>query len=94
MLIALILISAALHTGCATAVGTSGASGVRVITQKQAAECQYLSDAHGISSFYGIFAAPALASARQAALNKAAEMGGDSLIWGLAGSAPGAAPAH
>jgi hypothetical protein len=70
-----------LLNACATAVGTSRTSGVRVITQKQAAECPYLGDAHGISPFYGIFAAPALASAREAALFKAAEMGGDSLIW-------------
>ena len=72
---------ALLCIACATAVGTSANSNIKIITQNQAAECKYLGDTHGVSPFYGIFAAPALESARAAALNKAVEMGGDALIW-------------
>jgi hypothetical protein len=68
-------------TACASAVGTTGTSNVRLIDQKEASHCKYIGDAHGTSPFYGVFAGPAMDSARSAAMTKAAEMGGNAVLW-------------
>ena len=67
--------------GCASAVGSSGNARIRVIDRNEAAVCKYIGDTHGTSPFYGVFAAPALEAARNAAMDKAADMGGDSVAW-------------
>ena len=67
---------------CATSVGSSAShSGVIVASEDAVKACKFLGDIHGVSPFYGIFAAPALASSREAAMQQAKNLGASHVTW-------------
>lgn len=69
-------------SACASSVGSgTGATGVQVAVEKDIQHCDFLGDVHGVSSFYGVFAAPALESSRQAAMKRASELGATHIVW-------------
>ena len=70
-----------LVSACTSAVGADTLHNVKIIDQKQADRCRFVGDVHGTSPFYGVFAASALAGARDAALKQAEAMGGNAVVW-------------
>jgi hypothetical protein len=67
---------------CAASVGSpDGERGIRIVQFQDVHNCHFISDIHGLSPFYGIFAAPALKSARKAAIERAAELGATHVVW-------------
>ena len=77
LLLALLILPA-----CATSVGSSvGNSGIKISLAKDVENCEFLGDVHGVSSFYGVFAASALESSRQSAMKRAAELGATNIVW-------------
>lgn len=67
---------------CATSVGSStGNNGVQIALRDDVRNCKFLGDVHGVSSFYGVFAAPALESSRQAAMEQAQMLGATHVVW-------------
>lgn len=67
--------------GCASAVGHSGIDSVKPALPKDVVDCQYLGDVHGLSPFYGVFAASALESAEIKAFERVRSMGGTHVVW-------------
>lgn len=68
--------------GCASPVGsTTGTNGIIIAQASEMTSCKFLGDVHSISPFYGLFAAPALESARQVAMQQASKLGATHIVW-------------
>lgn len=65
---------------CASAVGGSGSiPGIRLAASAPTS-CDYVTDVHGHSPFYGVFASNALAGARTEALKAAKAAGANTVV--------------
>src|SRR3546814_16733116 len=85
--------AALLLTGCASSVSGT-ADGIRIARVEDVEHCEYLGDVHGISSFYGVFAAPALQSSRRAAMAEARKVGAKHLVRNAADPSYGFTSVH
>jgi len=69
-------LSISLLTGCVNSQSTHELSGnVVVANEAMVKGCTYISDIHGTSPLYGMFAAAGISGARSAAINQAKQMG-------------------
>lgn len=66
--------------GCASTV-TKPPQGLKVITEKESANCEFKGDVHGVSMFYGMFAGPAISKAQKEAYAQAISVGANSIVW-------------
>lgn len=63
-------------TGCVSSRSTQELSGEVVISNKDMVHnCTYISDIHGSSALYGMFATAGISGARSAAINQAKQLG-------------------
>lgn len=93
--VAAIVMVSVLLTSCASGVGSSfGDNGVKVAVKEDMRHCKYLGDIHGLSPFYGIFAAPALEAAREAAMKQAQSLGATHIVWGATDTPYGSTSIH
>jgi len=67
--------------GCASQEVNKIPDGMKVATKDEVAECKFLSDVHGVSSLYGVFAEVALAKSRQQAFEQAKVLGANTVVW-------------
>lgn len=67
-------------SGCAT-TNTKPPDGLKVATESQVANCEFLGDVHGTSMFYGMFAGPAISKAQKEAFSNAQQLGANTIVW-------------
>lgn len=70
-----------LLAACATATAGGAPSGLRIAAAESVGGCQYVTDVHGVSGAYGVFAGAGLEAARSEAMKAALAAGADTLVW-------------
>lgn len=70
-----------LLAGCASSPSISSIEGVKVIEAKTSESCEFVSDVHGVSSQYGVFANAGLSAARKESLTQAKSLGANSVVF-------------
>ncbi len=75
-----ILIAVLILSGCAT-TNTRPPEGLKVTTESNVANCEFLGDVHGTSMFYGMFAGPAISKAQKEAFSNAQQLGANTIVW-------------
>jgi S1-C subfamily serine protease len=76
-------------TGCQTTVGdgtnlkSNGASQtiIKISTPRDVKNCKFISDVHGISGLYGVFASQGLSNARKEAFSNARVVNATHIVW-------------
>lgn len=75
-------LSALTVTACAFPIGTpSSIPDLKITTLAKVQDCDLISDVHGVSPLYGVFAASALDASRTQAMQQAAALGATHLVW-------------
>lgn len=69
-----------LMSGCAT-TNTKPPEGLKVATEKDVTNCEFVGDVHGTSMFYGMFAGPAISKAQKEAFSNAQQLGANTVVW-------------
>lgn len=66
---------------CASATAGGAPSGLRIASEKSVGDCQYVTDVHGVSGAYGVFAGAGLKAARSEAMQAALAAGANTVVW-------------
>jgi uncharacterized protein YbjQ (UPF0145 family) len=83
-----------LLAGCASQTITKVPEGMKVVNQKDVADCEFKGDIHGVSMLYGVFAESALSKARQQAFEQAKALNANAVVWQPFTTEAGATSVH
>jgi len=72
----------ALLSGCG-GVGSQQfeSKGIKIADENMIKDCEFKGDVSGLSSFYGLFAAPAYSAARELAIDEAVKLGATHVVF-------------
>lgn len=75
-------LSALTATACATPIGNpQSVPGIKITTLAKVQDCDLITDVHGVSPMYGVFAAAALDDSRTQAMLQAKAAGATHIVW-------------
>lgn len=80
-------------TACNAPVSTA-VSGVTISQADDVKSCKFISDVHGASMFYGMFASGGIDSARKSAMEQTKTLGGNNIVWSSFDSVYGGSTAN
>lgn len=76
------LIIVLILAGCASGIGSAPPpTGITVADSKMVADCEFVSDVHGTSAFYGVFVNKALTQARHVAMEEALRLDATHVVF-------------
>lgn len=67
---------------------------IKTTDQVSVSDCEFVSDVHASSPFYGMLAGPAMRAAREAAYKEAEKLDATHMVWGEVESDYGGTQAH
>lgn len=76
-----LLAASLLVAACASGTAGNIPGGLQITSEQSVTGCRYVTDIHGVSGLYGIFASAGLQAARQEAMQAALASGANTVVW-------------